>query len=93
MRKSRYVLCNFSGEIVQLETFCLTQTCYDVHELSFKEKNKGLPQMDCGVDTSGMYRAARRAYVRNGIRRCAKMHGSCIKILTAVTQKANTEIA
>ena len=37
--------------------------------------------------------AARRAYVRNDIRRCVKMHGSCIKILTAVTQKANTEIA
>ena len=37
--------------------------------------------------------ATRRAYVRNNIRRCAKMHGSCMNILTAVTQKANTEIA
>ena len=46
---------------MQLETFCLTQTCYDAHELSFKEKDKGLPQMDCGVDCGvdsfGMYRA------------------------------------
>ena len=58
MRKSRYVLCNFSGEIVQLETFCLTQTCYDVHELSFKGKDRGLPQMDCRVNSFGMYRAS-----------------------------------
>ena len=35
MRKSRYVLCNFSGKRMQPETFCLTQTCYNVHELFF----------------------------------------------------------
>ena len=57
MRKSRYVLCNFSRKIMQLETFCLTQTCYDVHEL-FKGENEGLLQMDHGVDSSGMYRAS-----------------------------------
>ena len=58
MRKSRCVLCNFSGKIMQLKTFCLTQICYDVHELSFKGKDKGLLQMDCGVNSSGMYRAS-----------------------------------
>ena len=58
MRKSRYVLCHFSRKIMQLETFCLTQTCYDVHELSFKGKDEGLPQMDCGVNSSRMYRAS-----------------------------------
>ena len=58
MSKSRHVLCNFSRKMMQLETFCLTQTCYDVHELSFKEKDKGLPQMDCRVDSFGMYRAS-----------------------------------
>ena len=58
MCKSRYVLCNFSRKILQLETFCLTQTCYDVHELLFKGEHEGLPQMDCGVDSSGMYRAS-----------------------------------
>ena len=58
VRKSRYVLCNFSRKIMQLKTFCLTQTCYDVHELLFKGEDKGLPQMDCGVDSSGMYRAS-----------------------------------
>ena len=42
---------------MQLETFCLTQTCYDVHELLFKGEDEGLPQMDCGVDSSGTYRA------------------------------------
>ena len=52
MRKSRYVLCNFSRKIMQLETFCRTQTCYDVHELLFKGKDDGLPQMDYGVDSS-----------------------------------------
>ena len=51
MRKSRYVLCKF-----RLETFCLTQTCYDVDELLFKGEDEGLPQMDCEVN-SGMYRA------------------------------------
>ena len=56
MRKSRYVLCNFSGKIMQLETFCLTQTCYDVHELLFKGEDEGLPQMDCGVDSCGLLR-------------------------------------
>ena len=43
---------------MQLETFCLTHTCYDVHELSFKGEDEGLPQMDCGVNSSGMYRAS-----------------------------------
>ena len=42
---------------MEVETFWLTQTCYDVHELSFKGKYKGLPQMDCGVNSTGMYRA------------------------------------
>ena len=58
MRKSRYVLCNFSGKRMQLETFCLTQTCYNVHELLFKGEGEGVPQMDCGVDSFGMYRAS-----------------------------------
>ena len=58
MRKSRYVLCNFSRKIMQLETFCLTQTCYNVHELLFKGKDEGVPQMDCGVDSSRMYCAS-----------------------------------
>ena len=58
MRESRYVLCNFSGKIMQLETFCLTRTCYDVYELLFKGEEEGLPQMDCGVDSSGMYCAS-----------------------------------
>ena len=43
---------------MQLETFCLTQTCYNVHELLFKGEDEGVPQMDCGVDPSGMYRAS-----------------------------------
>ena len=54
MRKSRYILCNFSGKRMQLETFCLTQTCYNVHELLFKGKDEGVLQMDCGVDSSGI---------------------------------------
>ena len=54
----RYVLCNFSGKRMQLETFCLTQTCYNFHELLFKGKDEGVPQMDCGVDSSVMYRAS-----------------------------------
>ena len=58
MRKSRYVLCNFSRKIVQLKTFCLTKICYDIHELLFKG-DEGLPQMDCGVDSSGVYCANR----------------------------------
>ena len=58
MRKSRYVLCNFSEKIIQLETFCLTQTCYDVHELLFKGEDESLLQMDCGVDSSRMYRTS-----------------------------------
>ena len=40
---------------MQLETFCLTQICYDIHELLFKGEDEGLPQMDCGVDSSGIY--------------------------------------
>ena len=51
-------MCNFSRKIIQLETFCLTQTCYNVHELLFKGKDEGLPQMDCGVGFSGMYRVS-----------------------------------
>ena len=43
---------------MQLETFCLTQTCYDVHELSFKEKDKARLQMECGMNSSGMYCAS-----------------------------------
>ena len=58
MRKSRYVLCDFSRKIIQLETFCLTKTCYNIHELLFKGKYEGLPQMDCGVGSSGMYRVS-----------------------------------
>ena len=30
---------------MQLDNFCLTQTCHNVHELSFKGKDEGLPQM------------------------------------------------
>ena len=55
--KSRYVLCNFSGKIMQLESFHLTQTCYNVHELLFKGEDEGV-EMDCGVDSSGIYRAS-----------------------------------
>ena len=40
MRKSRYVLCNFSEKRMQLETFCLTETCCNVHELLFKGKDE-----------------------------------------------------
>ena len=40
---------------MQLETFCLTETCYNVHELG---KDEGVPQMDCGVNSSGMYRTS-----------------------------------
>ena len=58
IHKSRYVSCKFSGKIMQLETFCLTQTCSNVLELLFKGKDEGVPQMDCGVDSSGMYRAS-----------------------------------
>ena len=43
---------------MQLETFCLTQTCYNVYELLFKGRDEGVPEMDCGVDSSGMYRAS-----------------------------------
>ena len=51
------LFCKRFRKIMEVETFWLTQTCYDVHELSFKGKDKGLPQMDCGVNSTGMYRA------------------------------------
>ena len=48
---------------MQLETFCLTQTCYDVHELLFKEKMKAYCRWTAewtppGLDSSGMYCAS-----------------------------------
>ena len=43
---------------MQLVTFSLTQTCYNVHWLLFKGKDEGVPQVDCRVDSSGMYRAS-----------------------------------
>ena len=46
------------GKECNLKLFALTQTCYNVHELLFKGRDEGLPQMDCGVDSSRMYHAS-----------------------------------
>ena len=50
---------------MQLETFFLTQTCYDVHELSFKGKDEGLPQMDCRVEVQITWKYTGLHYVSN----------------------------
>ena len=46
------------GKECNLKLFALTQTCYNVHELLFKGEDEGVPQMDCRVDSSGMYCAS-----------------------------------
>ena len=36
---------------MQLDTSCLTQTCYNIRVLLSKGKDEGLLQLDCGVNS------------------------------------------